>query len=119
MAFSKLAKGDCLSVHIKDFFTSVFDTESIIADIDGQAETILPGRVSIVNSNGSVPAGSPLHSARLGAGPRWIRTPILSVGYPEVHVIGFRLDALDSLDCVRDVGVVDERTVPGEETISV
>lgn len=107
-----------LSVHIKDLFTSVFDSKGIIADIDGQTEAILSGRVSIADSNGSVAAGSPLHSARLGAGPRRVGTPVLSVGYSEVHVIWFRLDVLDSLDCVRDVGIVDERAIPDKEGVN-
>ena len=108
-----------LGVHIKDLFTSVFDAKGILADIDGQTEAILPGGVSIVDSDGGVAASGPLHSARLGTGPRWVRAPVLSVGYPKVHVIGFGLDALNSLDRVRDVGVVDERAVPAKEGVSV
>jgi len=37
----------------------------------------------------------------------------------EVRVIGLGLDTLDGLDRVRDVSVVDERTVPNEEAISM
>ena len=107
--------GEHLNVRIKDLFTSVFDAKRILADIDGQTETVLPGEVSVVDSDGSIAAGSPLHSACLGARPRWIRTPILSVGYPEIHIIGFGFDALDCLGGVRDVSVVDKSTVPDEE----
>jgi len=109
------------SIHIKDLFTSVFNTKSILAHIDGQTEAVLSDVVSIkaiVDSDGGVAASGPLHSARLGARPRWVRTPVLSVGDPEVRVVGLSLYALDGLGRVRDVGVVDERTVPGEEAIS-
>lgn len=99
-------------VHIKDFFPSVFN---FLVYIDRQAKAVLSGIVSadaIVNSDSGVAAGSPLHSARLRAGPRWIRASVLSVCDPEVRVIGLGLDGLDGLDRVRDVGVVDERAVP-------
>ena len=73
---------------------------------------------TIVNSDGSIAAGSPLHSARLRARPGRVRTPVLPMGDPEVRIVGLDLDGLDRLDRVRDVGVVDERTVPDEEAIS-
>lgn len=74
---------------------------------------------AIVDSDSSVAAGSPLHSARLWAGPGRVRTPVFSMGNPEVRVIGLSLDALNSLDRVRDVSVVDECTVPDEEEINI
>jgi hypothetical protein len=37
---------------------------------------------------------------------------------PQVGVIGLSFDPLNGLDRVRDVRVVDERTVPDKETIS-
>lgn len=106
------------SVHIKNLFTSVFNAESILGHIDGQTETVI-SIDAIINSDGSVAAGGPLHSARLRARPRWVRTPVFSVCDPEVRVIGLGLDTLDSFDRVRDVGVVDERTIPDEETVSM
>lgn len=74
--------------------------------------------VSVVYPDGSVSTGSPLHSTRLRSGPRRVRTPVLPVGDPEVCIIGLNLDAIDSLDRIRDVSVVDERTVPGEGVIN-
>ena len=110
--------GASLGVHVKDLFTSVFKTESILAHVDGQTEPILSSLVSInaiVDSDSGVAAGGPLHSARLGAGPGWIRAPVLSVGNPEVRIIGLDLDALDGFDRVRDVRVIDERAIPDED----
>ena len=107
--------GVSLSVHVKDLFTSVFNTESILAHVDGQTEAVLSSFSidAIVDSDGGVPTGGPLHSARLRARPGWVRTPVLPMGNPEVRVIGLDLDALDGLDRVRDIRVVDERAVPG------
>ena len=104
-----------LSVHVQDFFTSVLGAESILAHIDGQTEAVLSGEISIdaiVDSHGGIATGGPLHSTRLGPGPGWVCTPVLSVGNPEVRVIGLDLDVFDGLDRVRDVRVVDESTVP-------
>ena len=104
-----------LGVHVKNLFTSIFNAVNILAYVDGQTEAILSSVVSIdaiVDSDGSVATGSPLHSACLGAGPGWVRTPVLSMSDPEVRVIGLDFDPLDGLDRVRDVRVVDERTVP-------
>lgn len=107
------------SVHIKDLFASVFDAESILAYVDGQTKAVFPGGIPIVDADGGIATGSPLHSARLRAGPRWVRTPVLSMGDPEVGVVGLDLDTLDGFDGVRDVGIVDERAVPNKEAISI
>ena len=111
------------SVHVKDLLTSIFDAETILAHVDGQPKAVLSDVVSIddpiVDANGGVAAGRPLHPARLGAGPGWVRAPVLSVRDPEVRVVGLDLDALDGLDRVRDVGVVDERAIPCGEVVSI
>jgi len=110
--------GASLGVHVKDLFTSVFKAESILAHVDVQTEAVIPSMDSIdaiVGSNSSVSTGGPLHSACLGARPGRVRAPVLSMGNPEVRVIGLDLDALDGLDRVRNVCVVDERAVPGED----
>ena len=73
----------------------------------------------IVDTNGGVAAGHPLHPAGLGAGPWWVHTSVLSVRDPKVRVVGLDLDALDDLDRIRDVGVVDERAVPDGKAISI
>lgn len=105
-------------VYIKDLFTSIFN---FFAHIDGQTKAVLSDVVSadaIVDPNSSVTTGSPLHPARLRAGPRWVRAPVLSVRDSEVRVVRLGLDALDGLNRVRDVGVVDERTVPDEVIVN-
>ena len=109
------------SVHVEDLFTSIFNAKSILAHIYSQTEAILSdvdSINSIIDSDGGVAAGRPLHPACLGAGPGQFRTSVLSVRDPEVRIVGFDLDALGSLDRVRDVGVVDESAVPGGEAIS-
>ena len=102
-------RGECYlrtssSIHVEDVLTSVFDAETILAHVDGQTKAVLSDVVSIndpiVDTNGGVAIGCPLHPAGLGAGPRWVRTPVLSVRDPEVHVIALDLDALNGLDCV-------------------
>lgn len=98
-------------VHVKDLFTSVFNTKRILAHVDGQTKTVFSIH-AIGDSDGSVAAGSPLHSTRLRARPRWVRTPVLSVCDSEVRVIGLGLDGLYGLDRIRDISVIDERTVP-------
>ena len=70
----------------------------------------------IVDTNGSVAAGRP---ACLGTRPGWVRTPVLPMRDPELRVAGFDLDALDGIDRVRDVGVVDERAVPDGKAINI
>ena len=110
------------SVHVEDLLTSILDAESTLAHVDDQPKAILSDVVSIdpiVDSEGGVAAGRPLHPARLGTRPGWARTSVLSVRDPEVRMVRFDLDTLDGLDRVRDVGVVDERTVPDSRTINI
>ena len=110
--------GASLSVHVKDLFASIFNTESILVHVDGQTKAVFSSLVSIdaiVDSDGGVTTSGPLHSARLGARPGRVRAPVFPVGDPEVRVVGLDLDALDGLDRVRDVRVVDERAVPDED----
>ena len=96
--------------------------ESILAHVDGQTKSILSDVVPtdpIADSDSDVAAGSPLHPARLGAGPGWVRVSVLSVHNPENHAIGVSPNALNGLDCIRDVGVVDECTVPDGPAMSM
>lgn len=109
----------CLSVHVEDLFTSIFDAKRILAHIDSKPEAIPSGLASIdpiIDSGGGVAAGGPLRPACLGAGPGWVRPSVLSVCDPEVRVVGLDLDGLDR---VRDVGVVGERAVPDGKAVSV
>ena len=115
--------GTSSSVHAEDLLTSIFNVESILIHVDGQPKTVLSDVVSIndpiVDSNGGVAAGLPLHPAHLGARSGWVRTPVLSVCNPEVHVVRLDLDALNGLDHIQDVGVVNERAVPDGGVISL
>ena len=84
--------------------SSVFNAKAILVHVDSQTEAVISNVVSIngpiVDTNGGVAAGCPLHPTGLGAGPRWVRTSVLSMCNPDVHVVGLDLDALNGLDCV-------------------
>ena len=74
----------------------------------------------IVDSDrGGVAAGRPLHPARVGGGPGWFRTSVLSVRDPEVRVVGLDFRVLDGLDRVGHVGVVGERAGPDGKVIRI
>ena len=73
----------------------------------------------VVDSDGGVAAGHSLHPTSLGFRPGWIHTSVLSVRDPEVHVVRLGIDALNGLDSVRDVGVVDEPAAPIGEALSI
>ena len=103
-------------------FSGFFNTESILAHkVGGQTEAVHSNASieAIVDSGGSVGTGSPPRSARLGAGPGWIRVRVLSMGDPEARVIGLSLDVLDDLNRVRGVGIGYKHAVPGDEAISM
>ena len=90
--------------------------------VNGQTKAILSDVVHInpiIDSDGDVATGRSFHPASLGTRPGWVCTLVLSVCDPEVHVVGLDLDALNGLDCIRDVGVVDKRAVPGGEVVSI
>jgi hypothetical protein len=48
----------------------------------------------------------------LRTGPGWVRTPVFSMSDTQVSVLWLVLDSINSLDSVRDIREVDERTVP-------
>lgn len=50
--------------------------------------------------------------AALWAGAGWVGTPVLAVGNAQVGVLWLVLDSVNGLDSVRDIGEVDEGTVP-------
>jgi hypothetical protein len=71
-------------------------------------------RASAVDS--ALPAHASLHAVAIGRTlrprPRRVRTPVFTMRNAQVDVLGLGLDALNSLDGVRDVGEVDEGAVP-------
>ena len=46
--------------------------------------------------------------------PGWVCTPVFAVSNAQVSVLWLVLDPINSLDSVRDIGEVDECTVPSK-----
>jgi hypothetical protein len=46
--------------------------------------------------------------------PGWVCTPVLAMSDTQVSVLWLILDSINSLDGVRDIGEVDECTVPSK-----
>lgn len=68
-------------------------------------------RIVAVCSSGAT-HGAPVARAALGSRARGVGATIFAMGNAEVGIFGLVFDTVDGFDGVRNIGEVDERTVP-------
>lgn len=86
-------------VSVQERFSAIVDTITVDS---GHFASVCP-----CSSWGALATCSTLRTR-----PGWVRTPVFSMSDTQVSVLWLALDSINSLDGVRDIGEVDECTVP-------